>query len=421
MTTHVVVVGAGLTGLVSAIRLREAGAEVSLVTKGIGGFQLGQGTIDVLGYAPQPVTGPVLDALPEFVGHNPYHPYAILGADAVRVGVDYLRTLIPDLIAGDLGHNYFLPTPVGALRPTALPQPSMVAGECVDGKKMLFVGLRQLKDFWPELIAGNLARTELPDGGRLEARHAWIDLPAREGEVDSSPLTYARAMDDPEFRRRFIAELKRVIEPGETIGLPGVLGLEDRGAWRDVQDQVGQPVFEISTIPPSVPGMRLNDDLTRIAKDARVNFVLGSPVSGAVTDGKRITAVCTETAGRTTEVACDHVIFVPGGFESGAISVDSFLRVSEPALGLPVWKPDGPLVVEDPFAAQPLFGAGVRVDEQMRVLDADDEPVYENLHAAGGILAGAFRWMEKSGEGIALASAVRAVDSILGVTNGRDA
>ena len=78
------VVGAGLTGLVSAIRLRQAGIEVSLVTKGIGGFQLGQGTIDVLGYAPQPVTGPLLDALREFAEHNPYHPYAILGPDAVR-------------------------------------------------------------------------------------------------------------------------------------------------------------------------------------------------------------------------------------------------------------------------------------------------------------------------------------------------
>ena len=32
---------------------------------------------------------------------------------------------------------------------------------------------------------------------------------------------------------------------------------------------------------------------------------------------------------------------------------------------------------------------------------------------AGGILAGATRWQEKSGEGIALASAVQAADSIL--------
>ena len=49
---NVVVIGAGLAGLVAAIRLREAGAEVSLLTKGIGGLQLSQGTVDVLGYSP---------------------------------------------------------------------------------------------------------------------------------------------------------------------------------------------------------------------------------------------------------------------------------------------------------------------------------------------------------------------------------
>ena len=35
-----------------------------------------------------------------------------------------------------------------------------------------------------------------------------------------------------------------------------------------------------------------------------------------------------------------------------------------------------------------------------------------NLFAAGGVLAGAMRWSEKSGEGIAAASAVRAADAI---------
>ena len=62
---------------------------------------------------------------------------------------------------------------------------------------------------------------------------------------------------------------------------------------------------------------------------------------------------------------------------------------------------------------QPLFTIGVEVDEQMLVRHPGGDPVYTNLYAAGGILAGATRWQEKSGEGIAVASAVRAADSIL--------
>ena len=40
---HVAVIGAGLAGLVTALRLRRAGARVTLVTKGVGGLQLGHG------------------------------------------------------------------------------------------------------------------------------------------------------------------------------------------------------------------------------------------------------------------------------------------------------------------------------------------------------------------------------------------
>lgn len=110
------------------------------------------------------------------------------------------------------------------------------------------------------------------------------------------------------------------------------------------------------------------------------------------------------------------MVFTPGGFESGALTVDSYIRVGEAALDLPVWVPEGELVTADAFAAQPLFSAGLVTDESMRVLGIEGDPVYDNLYAAGGVLSGAFRWREKSGEGIAIASAVRAADSILGGT-----
>ncbi|MDN6557348.1 MAG: FAD-binding protein, partial [Acidipropionibacterium acidipropionici] len=53
---HVVVIGAGIAGLTAALRLRRAGARVTQVTKGLGGIQLSQGTIDILGYTPDRVS-----------------------------------------------------------------------------------------------------------------------------------------------------------------------------------------------------------------------------------------------------------------------------------------------------------------------------------------------------------------------------
>ncbi|MBI5027593.1 MAG: FAD-binding protein, partial [Actinobacteria bacterium] len=185
--SRVVVIGAGLAGLVAANRLASAGVGVTLLTKGIGGLQLSQGTIDVLGYAPDRVTNPVL-TLSAIASARPGHPYAAIGAAGVHTGIEYLKELLPDLLVGDAEANYQLPTAVGAIRPTCLVQPSMVAGHLKDGAKVAVVGLRRLKDFHPALVAENLARTTLPDGGRLVARPVSVDVPARDAEVDSSGL-----------------------------------------------------------------------------------------------------------------------------------------------------------------------------------------------------------------------------------------
>lgn len=410
-----VVVGAGLAGLASALRLARAGASVALVNKGIGGLQLSQGTVDVLGYAPDRVTEPYATLAP-FADAHPDHPYALLGPDAVRDAVSFVTDAVgPALLAPGTDRNLQLPTAVGAVRPTAVAPPSMAAGHVADGKRFVVVGLRRLKDFQASLIAGNLARTTPPGGGSVQARAAWIDVEAREGEHDTSGLTYARALDHPAFRARFAAAVRGVVADGETVLLPAVLGLDDPDAFADLARQVGHPVAEVPLPPPGVPGLRLMRSLTRSAREAGVRMINGSAVVGGVTEGPRLAAVVVGEAGRRVEFRARAFVFAPGGFESGALAVDSYGRISEPALGLPLTATDASGLITGDFwgSDQALFQVGVRTDDAMRVLDAAGHVVHDNLYAAGGILAGASRWREKSGEGIAAASGVRAADAIL--------
>ena len=56
-TADVVVLGAGMAGLVAAVRLAEAGLRVVTVAKGYGSLRLAPATIDILGYGPEPVEG----------------------------------------------------------------------------------------------------------------------------------------------------------------------------------------------------------------------------------------------------------------------------------------------------------------------------------------------------------------------------
>jgi len=413
------VIGAGVAGLTAALRLARAGLNVTLLTKGVGGLQLSQGTVDVLGYSPtDPATRVAnpLAAVAELAVADPKHPYAVIGVDAVRTGLAFLHEELGEqLLVGDPETNQLFPTAVGAIRPTCLAQPSMLAGICMDGARFAIVGLRRLKDFHAELIAGNLARTPLPDGGHVSARHLTIDVPARPREVDSSGLTYARAFDDPEFRARFAAELRPELRPEETVGLPAVLGLKDPTAWSHLADLLDHPVFEIPLPPPSVPGMRLNNALMAAARAAGVRVINGSFVDTPVHSGGRLVSVNVETAGAPRTITGDVFVLATGGFESGALTLDSYGEVTERVLGLPLAGLDAaPLLHGDYWGGeQPLFRVGVAVDPSMRVTSPDGSAVPDNLWAAGGILAGAVRWTEKSGEGIAVGSAVKAADAIV--------
>ncbi|MDR1852542.1 MAG: glycerol-3-phosphate dehydrogenase subunit GlpB [Propionibacteriaceae bacterium] len=447
-----VVIGAGLAGLVSAIRIKQSGQDVVLLTKGIGGIQLGQGTVDVWGYK-EAASVPGSDPNPNNDGHDhslpgapfisgkeryservvnpfvavreaaPTHPYHAIGIDNVKRGLDYLLELLgPEYLAGSL-ENALLPTAVGALRPTLLYPPSMVAGVAKAGAKWVIVGIKQLKDFGAALIAGNLARAELPGGGKLDVRSAVIDFPAREGEVDSAGFTFAKALDNPETRRRFAAALKAVVQPGEAIGLPAVLGLKDPNVHRELQAQIGAEVFEIPLPPPSVPGMRMNEQLTEIAKAEGVRIVIGSKVNGFTAEDGVVVSVSAETAGKPREYKADHFVYAPGGFESGALRMDSHYNTAEQLFNLPLAGLDDVqhLITEDYWGdPQAVFKIGVNVDTSMRPLDGLT-PVYSNLHAAGGILGGSHRWKEKSGEGIALGSAIAAADAVIAASGESEA
>lgn len=410
-----VVIGAGITGLISAIRLREAGHDVTLVTKGLGGLQLGQGTLDLFGYNPDRVENPIAE-IDKVAASDPNHPYAIIGSDNVRKGVEYAASLLGGLVQGDVEKNVFLPTAVGALRPTSYIQPSMANGVLKPGAKYLIAGPRQLKDFYPQLIAGNLARTTLPGGGTVAARPGSFSIPARATEVDSSGLNYARALDRPEYRKEFAAQIKPLVKEGEIVGLPGMLGLRDRDAWRDLQDLIGAPIFEIPLPPPGVPGMRMNEHLTDLAKEKRVKIILGSPVTGGTAEDGKLVSVTVASTGHDMTIKADNVVLCTGGFESGSLELDSYGVMTETVFGLPLVGTDIPEPTHGAYWGdpQPLFRVGVKVDKDMRVLDASEKPVYNNLYAAGGILAGSIRWTEKSGEGIAVGSAFAATEAILG-------
>jgi len=515
---RVVVVGAGLAGLLSATALAKAGFAVTCAAFGTGGLPLGPGVIDVCGYGPELVASPLRAVAGASSASG--NPYATIGADATRRGLQLLRGLAgPQLLAGDPETNVLLPTAVGGWRPACLYQPRMAAGlTAVDatsgqaspvivrsrpiaggpgaggtnetsrrgpspvigqaspvitqastsmgaakpvsdglgddaewsppadarrpsqaGAPLVIVGLKRCKDFWPSLIAANLR------AGGATARAASVDVVARRGEVDSSGMVFARFFDTDAGRAALVRALRAVVEPGETVGLPAVLGLDDHAAWRKVQDALGQPVSEIPLPPPSVPGWRLNRTLVAAAQSAGVRFIWGSQATVVEQRDGRATGVVLASAGHPTTLPADAVVLAPGGLRSSGLTIHADGHVAEPLMGLtavqprPVpkgagdrdWRwapsssgagsghststsPDGrpSPFTGDAFGPQPAFLTGVRNDENMRPLDASGRPACANVYAVGGLLGGSVRWDELTGDGIAAGSAAAAVEAI---------
>jgi glycerol-3-phosphate dehydrogenase subunit B len=409
MSHHdVVVIGCGLAGLTAAVRLAAGGARVLVLAKGVGATHLSAGTIDVLGYAPERVDRPG-EALARLTGERPEHPYAAAGD--VGAALAWFKaqvaggSLAPYAYVGGLEENLLLPTALGVARPSALVPETMAGGDLRRDEPILVVGFRSFKDFHPALLAETLRRTG------VAARSAELDL-TPEGRVDVNSLGFARAFDDPAFRAEVVAQLVGRLGADERVAFPAVLGIADpHGAWADLERRLARPVFEVPTLPPSVPGMRVFAILREALRRAGGRVILNAVVAGAEVEGGRVDALRTRVGLREERDGCDWVVLATGGFASGGLELDSRWTARETALGLPVSgvPPSG----EERFRAgyfddHPIARAGVAVDADLRPAG------YENVFVAGATLAGAEPWREKSGDGISLATGYRAAELVLG-------
>jgi glycerol-3-phosphate dehydrogenase subunit B len=409
MTTDVLVVGGGLAGLTAALRLTQDGLRVVVVAKGVGATHLTGGTVDVLGYAPERVDSPRA-ALPELVASRPDHPYALLDVELVERSLDWFAEAAGALgYQGSLDENLLLPSAAGARRPTALAPASMASGDLRAPPRLLVAGFQALKDFYPAYVADNLTLAG------IEARATVLAASPRPGEADVNGLVYAAALDaDDGFRRCLAEEIGARVEPGESVGLPAVLGLERAPeVWRELQDRIGAPVFEIPTLPPSVPGMRVHRRLSDALRGARARSILGAVAVGAETTNGRVDAVVVQDAARRRSYRARAFVLATGGIASGGLELELDGDLREPVLGLPVAGAlDGSPFTAGALDPQPLSRAGLAVDEELRPVEPGGKVVYDNVHAVGAMLAGAEPWREKSGDGISVASGIRAAEAI---------
>ncbi|PKN73918.1 MAG: hypothetical protein CVU52_06930 [Deltaproteobacteria bacterium HGW-Deltaproteobacteria-10] len=233
----VIILGAGVAGLTAGAFMASRGLQVALVTAGEPTACLSTGCIDVCSGDHSPLAG--IKLLPE------EHPYHLVPENTIRESLNNFITAMQEMgipYSGTLAENRLVLSALGTFKTSCLVPSTMKAVPQDNGDSIHIISFAGLKDFYPGYIISRRPNTE------FSVYDAGV----------ASTMGIAAHFEKDDFLQYFISWLKRQNITADRIAFPAVLGLESADRIvRTMALRLGKPVFEIPTIPPSMPGRRL--------------------------------------------------------------------------------------------------------------------------------------------------------------------
>lgn len=412
--TDVAIVGAGIAGLSAALFAANRSIDTTLAGE-TGEILFASGLLDLLSVHPigegKTWDDPwaALDALRRDL---PDHPLARVSSPDILAAFDALTTFLADQrlpYRRRSNRNVETPTAMGAVKRTyCVPETVWAGVRALEEKQTsLIVDFDGLRGFSARQIASAL-ESRWPG-----LRTARLPFPGGEGMQYAEQL--AMALEAEPNREALACDIRACLGTARSVGLPAVLGLyRTQAVFKDLQDRIGVPLFEIPILPPSVAGLRLQNAFhrglvekgVRLLPRHRVDAVRFERTSDFVLD------IAAPDGGQTIHAGA--VILATGRFLGGGLR-GGRNGIREPLLDLPVAQPGDRAAWHrkdflDP-RGHPVNEAGLAVDDRFRPLDRNGGPVHERLFAAGSILAGQNWIRSKSGAGLSAATAYAAVDA----------
>ena len=368
MKFDTIIIGGGLAGLVAGICLSKHGQRCVIISSGQSALHFSSGSLDLLNVLPDgtEVVHP-LKAIGQLQEQAPAHPYVKMGMEVFSRLTGEAERFFEEVgihMSGSALKNHYRVTPMGTLKPTWLTlkdHPDCDAADRLPWKKIAIFNVLGFLDFYTQFIADEFRKMG------TESRIHSFNFPAleylRKNPTEMRSVNIARMFEKQENLDELATLLKREAGEVEAIVLPAVFGLNQDTALDYLQKRVGKEICLLPTLPPSVPGIRTQQQLRK----------------------------CFQQAG----------------------GVATSERVYEPVFDLDVTYPEDRNLWygRNAFDRQPYEGFGVKTGTDFRGMVHGQ--VLENLYVAGAVLEGFNPIKEGCGGGVSVLSALYVAEQIL--------
>jgi glycerol-3-phosphate dehydrogenase subunit B len=209
-----------------------------------------------------------------------------------------------------------------------------------------------------------------------------------------------------------LEKLRTEIKDYECLVFPAVLGLKNHLAITEkIKETFGIPVFEVPTLPPSLPGIRLSKALSARIHSLGGDMFVGYPVKGTTITGNKCTGLIVDTPGRPRAIEGENYILATGGIVGEGIAVERG-GMKETVFGLPVTTG---LVTSERcfFQSHGYAKSGIRVNSDLRPIGPEGKIIFENVFCAGRTLVGYDPFTEFDGAGVAIVTGYKAAHAAI--------
>ena len=406
MKFDTIIIGGGLSGLTAGIELSRKGQKCLIVSAGQSALHFFSGSLELYGMCADPFKA--------IASLGPEHPYSMIGLENVKSLADSVQPFFKEVgiqLKGEEGVNHLRITPLGTTKPAWLTldeYATIPSDGQIPWKKVAILNVDGFLDFHTSYIAAGL------EAKGVETVVKGISMPEleklRHNPTEMRSTNISKTLVGDKINT-LAARINEYAKDVDAVLMPAVVGLTGCSDVVRLKEKVDRPLHFIATLPPSVPGIRLQMMLKKHFQKVGGTYMLGDTVTGGMFEDGKLKYITTQNHA-DVKFEADNFIIATGTFFSKGL-VSDINGVREPIFGLDVRSEDqrSDWYKRNLFEAQPYMNFGVATDNAFHA--TMNGVAVENLYAAGSVIGGCNSMKEGSGAGVAILSSLYVASLIL--------